>query len=341
MKRTREVFSTTLVVTAIVMIGAGPCFAGRFAKRKACDCSKQAKGSKGSKAGKGGATATPGQAWSSLGSGPDAGSSGTFVPTPPSPMVPEPAPVREPLLPAPRNTIRSPSDARPSETQPSETQPDEDRSPADLAPTDPAANTSSEDVETPANSSENEANPLEGLFDDPAPDTSGEAQTPRAETPQTDSPDASQLEDLFNAPEDDPVPPAPPADDPLEDLFGDPGASLPQGQRTGTNPSPPVELVELREVFAATARTPPRRSAATSQPAVASVLPTRNWKDRSGRFGVSGRLIAINATTARILKDNQRSCSIQIELLSEDDRHYLKQVRSRIARGENLQLSVD
>jgi hypothetical protein len=137
---------------------------------------------------------------------------------------------------------------------------------------------------------------------------------------------------LFNAPEETDAPEQP-ADDPLNDLFGEPEAAA--TPRRPQLPLAPVVPSNLGEVFAAT-----RIGPVTARPA-ATTLTVRGWLDESGAFGVTGRLVKVSDGRVQILKTNNRTCTIAIVQLSARDQDYVRRLGSRNAEGQRLQSVTD
>jgi hypothetical protein len=64
---------------------------------------------------------------------------------------------------------------------------------------------------------------------------------------------------------------------------------------------------------------------------------TRVWTDDSGKFQVTGRLVALLDTKIRIVKTDTRTCTVLIDRLSESDREYVRAIQSRMESGERLE----
>jgi len=128
---------------------------------------------------------------------------------------------------------------------------------------------------------------------------------------------------------DEPAPekPAPmkkaPAEEPVEDLFGEPEAGTPADDKApaakeSADEAPAEEKTEKAEddPFALLDASPE---------------PVRRWIDSTGRHQTIGRLVEVHPDRIRILKSNGHYTTVPLERLSRHDQSYVTQVGERIA----------
>jgi hypothetical protein len=141
-------------------------------------------------------------------------------------------------------------------------------------------------------------------------------------------------ENLFDEAEDEPAAeepaaekPAPmkkaPAEEPVEDLFGEPEAGTPADDKApaakeSADEAPAEEKTEKAEddPFAVLDASPE---------------PVRRWIDATGRHQTIGRLVEVHPDRIRILKSTGHYTTVPLERLSRHDQSYVTQVGERIA----------
>jgi hypothetical protein len=167
---------------------------------------------------------------------------------------------------------------------------------------------------------------------EPAPtDPATDAATERA--PKKPAPKPAE-ENLFDEADDEPAAeepaedkPAPmkkaPAEEPVEDLFGEPEAGTPADDQApaakeSADEAPAEEKTEQAEddPFALLDASPE---------------PVRRWIDSTGRHQTIGRLVEVHPDRIRILKSNGHYTTVPLERLSRHDQSYVTQVGERIA----------
>jgi hypothetical protein len=114
-----------------------------------------------------------------------------------------------------------------------------------------------------------------------------------------------------------------PAEEPVEDLFGEPEAGTPAGDKAPAakesgDDAPAEEKTEK------TADDPFALLDATPEP-------VRQWIDSTGRHQTIGRLVEVHPDRVRILKSNGHYTTVPLERLSRHDLSYVTQVGERIA----------
>jgi hypothetical protein len=160
---------------------------------------------------------------------------------------------------------------------------------------------------------------LDDLFGTPpqAPEAKPEVMPePAAPAAPPAQPAKDALDDLFGAPGPAPATPAPkPAADALDDLFGAPSQESPAPAKPAAAPAPqpaPKPAPAADDPFSAV------------QPAGAESLAVREWVDNTGSFSVRARLVQILDGKVRLLKENGRTCTVEIHRLSPNDLAYVE-----------------
>jgi len=163
---------------------------------------------------------------------------------------------------------------------------------------------------------------------EPAPAEPAPKPTPKKPAPQPAE------ENLFDEADDEPAAekpaadkPAPmkkaPAEEPVEDLFGEPEAGTPADDKAPaakeSADEPPVD-----EKADKTDENPFSLLDALPEP-------VRRWIDATGRHQTIGRLVEVHPDRIRILKSNGHYTTVPLERLSRHDQSYVTQVGERIA----------
>lgn len=140
-------------------------------------------------------------------------------------------------------------------------------------------------------------------------------------------------DDLFDEPKPSrPAPKDPKPSNDIDDLFGDSKSASPSKQPTESDSEEASEPAAPQE----SAPEPKTEEPGESEADPFSILPTpdepvRLWVDDTGSFEVTGRLVSISPTAARILKSNGRHTTVPFERLSEHDQFYVEATAMRIA----------
>lgn len=114
-----------------------------------------------------------------------------------------------------------------------------------------------------------------------------------------------------------------PAEEPVEDLFGEPEATKPAGDE----PAPAKESSDEAPANDKTEKAEDDPFAVLDT----SPEPVRRWIDATGRHETIGRLVEVHPDRVRILKNNGRYTTVPLERLSRHDQSYVTQVGERIA----------
>ena len=124
-------------------------------------------------------------------------------------------------------------------------------------------------------------------------------------------------------------------------------------------PKPDAEEAKVEEVSIAQTNVDPIDTAQASvesvvQPAAepvaqAAVEPVdplastevRTWRDNTGNFEVTGRLVVVFPDKIRLLKDNGRFSTVPLRRLSQEDRQYVEQTLAAIADRSGKFITVE
>ncbi len=95
--------------------------------------------------------------------------------------------------------------------------------------------------------------------------------------------------------------------------------------------APAAEPVAQAEPAETVAEAPVAPTATISEAADGSLVGTevRTWRDNTGTFEVTGRLVVVMPDKVRLLKDNGRFTTVPMRRLSTDDRQYVEQTLAK------------
>ncbi len=86
----------------------------------------------------------------------------------------------------------------------------------------------------------------------------------------------------------------------------------------------PVEVAPVVEATQTVAAAPMASEAAAESDDFAN-SPVRTWRDNTGTFEVTGRLVVVMPDKVRLLKENGRFTTVPMRRLSDTDRQYVEQ----------------
>jgi hypothetical protein len=166
--------------------------------------------------------------------------------------------------------------------------------------------------------------PADDLFGDPAAETPPAAADDLFGEPAAETPPAA-ADDLFGEPAAEAAAPAG-----ADDLFGEPaGAAAPAADESLD------DLFGAPEPANAEEATPTAADDLFGQvaPAAQQRLGMRHWSDNTGNFTVDGQLVEILHGKVRLLKENGRTCTVEMRRLSKIDAEYVQQIVAIYGRG--------
>jgi hypothetical protein len=223
-----------------------------------------------------------------------------------------------------------------TEAAPSEATEEPVPTPPEEAPPEPVPQAPVETPEAPVETPPAEEPAEDSLFN------GSEETPPPSEEPM---PPAEEPTELFEEPAETPAPvETPPAEEPAEDdLFGEPTdtetpAEEPAEQPAEETPAEetPAEDTPAEEPAEETDDIFGRARGVTSEPGGLASEEMRLWVDNTGNFSCHGRIISLQDTYVRLLKDNGRTATVPLRRLSASDLEFVNR-QANARQGEEFQ----